>query len=131
MKKNFIFLVSICVWGSLFFLPLVTSAQTTLVDFGLFPCDGVTKECTFNDLVTVANGIINALFFAVMLIAPLLIARAGYYYVISGDKPAERAKANGQLKGLVIGLVIIACSYAIVKLVLSVLIKQTNLSVEF
>lgn len=131
MKKNFISLVSICVWGSLLFLPLVTSAQTTLVDFGLFPCDGVTKECTFQDLIAVANGIINALFFAVVIISPVLIVIAGYRYIISSDQPTERARANGQLKNLVIGLVIIACAYAIVKLVLNVLISQTTLSVTF
>lgn len=113
------------------FLPLLVSAQTTLEGFGLFPCDGVTKECTFQDLITVANGIINVLFFAVVIISPILITIAGYHYIISSDKPAEREKANGRLKNLVIGLVIIACAYAIVKLVLSILIEQTNLSVTF
>ncbi len=120
-----------CIWGAILFPPVFASAQTTLEGFGFFPCDGVTKECGFNDLITVANGIINVLFFVVILIAPLLIVRAGYYYVISSDKPAERTKANGQLRGLVIGLAIIACAYAIVKLVLSILINQSSLSVKF
>lgn len=131
MRKFFIHFVSVCTWGAVVFLPLIASAQKkTLVDFGLFPCDG--PDCKFEHLITVANGIINALFFAVMIISPILIALAGYRYIISSDQPAERARANGQLKSLVIGLAIIACAYAIVKLVLNVLIGQnTNLSVTF
>ncbi len=120
------------------FTPMMVSAEVTGVSLGLFPCNGVvdpnkpgSKECTFQDVVQLANKIINALFVIIMIIAPLLIARAGYYYIISSDKPAERSKANGQLLNLVIGLVIVALAYAIVKLVLSVLINQSVLQVTF
>lgn len=109
--------------------PVIVGAEVTGATLGLFPCDG--PDCTFQHVVQLANKIINALFIIIMIIAPVLIARAGYYYIVSSDKPAERAKANGQLANLVIGLVIVACAYFIVKLVLSVLINQTNLSVTF
>jgi hypothetical protein len=130
MKKISTLSISIFVWGLMMISPVLAFAQKkTLADFNLFPCDG--PKCTFKDLITVANGIINALFFAVIIISPVLIAIAGYRYIISSDQPAERTKANGQLKSLVIGLVIIACAYAIVSLVLKVLIDQSNLSVTF
>jgi uncharacterized protein involved in response to NO len=64
----------------------------------------------------------------VLLISPILIAKAGYHYVMSGNNPGERKKANSQLLNLVIGLVIIAGAYVVVKLVLDVLIGQTTIS---
>lgn len=121
--------------GLMMLIPFWVGAQTaptggvTGQSLGLFPCNG--PDCTFQHVVELANKIINALFVIIMIIAPLLIARAGYYYVISSDRPTERAKANSQLTNLVIGLVIVAGAYAIVKLVLSVLINPTNLSVTF
>lgn len=132
MKSFFVFLASAVVLMLIISIPFVAVAQNTGVtgqSLGLFPCNG--PDCNFGHVIILANKVINALFVIIMIIAPILIARAGYYYLISSDKPAERSKANGQLQNLVIGLVIIACSYAVVKLVLGVLINQTTLSVTF
>lgn len=144
MKKLTLFFITALLSIVLLLMPLYVVAQTTPTgevtgqSLGLFPCNGVvdlkvpgSKECTFADIIALANKIINALFVIIMIIAPVLIARAGYYYVISSDKPAERSKANGQLTNLVIGLVIVACAYFIVKLVLNVLIGQSVLQVTF
>lgn len=135
MKKYSFFFAATLLSIILLSVPLFVGAQTTPTgevtgqSLGLFPCDG--PDCTFQHVVQLANKIINALFVIIMIIAPVLIARAGYYYVISSDKPAERSKANGQLTNLVIGLVIVACAYFIVKLVLNVLIGQSVLQVTF
>ncbi len=96
---------------------------------GLFPCNG--PDCTFNDVLKLADNIIKALFFAIMIISPLLIAHAGYLFIISGNKPAERERAKNRLLNLVIGLVIVACSYGVVKLVLSTLLSQTTITTFF
>lgn len=95
----------------------------------LFPCDG--PSCTFNDAISVVNALVKTLFVAVLIITPLLIAKAGYHFIIGGNKPAERDKGRNQLKNIAVGLLIIACSYAVVKIVLSVLIKSTTINVAF
>ncbi|MEY4602528.1 MAG: Type secretion system pilin [Candidatus Parcubacteria bacterium] len=135
MKKFFITLGSLALLASLVFVPVYVGAETTGASLGLFPCNGVvdaTKdnsgECTFNDVLKLANSIIKAIFIAILIISPLLIAYAGYRYIVSGGKPAERAKASQQLLNLVIGLVIVACSYGVVKLVLNVLLSPTTIT---
>lgn len=114
------------------------SGGVTGKSLGLFPCTGVvdpkdptSKECTFQDVLSLANNIIKALFFAIMLISPLLIAHAGYLFIISSSNPKERDRARNRLLNIVIGLVIVACSYGVVKLVLSVLLKPTTITTFF
>ena len=120
---------------SLVFVPVFAGAQTTGKSLGLFPCTGVvdpkdplSKECTFNDVLKLADNIIKAIFIAILVISPVLIAYAGYRYIMSGGQPAERAKASQQLLNLVIGLVIVACAYGVVNLVLNALLSQTNIT---
>lgn len=140
MKK---FLTGLCITLSLFTIFVTPAfAQVTGESLGLFPCDpapgknadGTPKpaeECTFNHVLELADNIIKALFFAIMIIAPLLIALAGYRFLISGSRPAEREKAKNQLLNLVIGLVIVACAYGVVKLVLNVLLSPTTITTFF
>ncbi len=129
MKKFFITLGSLALLASLVFVPVYVGAETTGASLGLFPCDG--PNCTFNDVLTLANNIIKALFFAIMLISPLLIAHAGYLFIISSSNPKERERARARLLNIVIGLVIVACSYGVVKLVLSVLLEPTTITTFF
>lgn len=121
------------------FLPAYAmGAEVTGRSLGLFPCTGVvdpkdptSKECTFNDVLVLANNVIKTIFFAILLISPLLIAWVGYRLLVSGNQPAEREKAKNQMLNIVIGLVIVACSYGIVKLVLDVLLEPTTISTFF
>lgn len=129
MKKFFITLGSFAILASLVFMPVYVSAETTGASLGLFPCNG--PDCTFNDVLKLADNIIKALFFAIMLISPLLIAHAGYLFIISSSNPKERERAKARLLNIVIGLVIVACSYGVVKLVLNVLLKPTTITTFF
>lgn len=122
--------------STLVFVPIVVQAVDGQ-SLGLFPCTGVVKdgdsdpnnkECTFNDVVKLVDRLVNAGMIIILLISPLLIVRAGYHYVMSANNPGERKKANTQLLNLVIGMLIIAGSYTVVKLVLDTLIGQTNIS---
>lgn len=136
MKKFLISLTSTAFLMSLVFVPVfVGAAPVTGESLGLFPCNGVVEEgkknsgeCTFNDVLKLADNIIKAIFIAILIISPVLIAYAGYRYIMSGGKPAERSKASQQLLNLVIGLVIVACAYGVVKLVLNALLSQTNIT---
>lgn len=128
MKYFFTHICSLLCLFVLFFIPVYAGAVTGQ-SLNLFPCDG--PSCTFNDAISVVNAIVKTLFVAVLIITPLLVAKAGYHFIVGGNKPAERQRGANQLKNIVIGLLIIACSYAVVKLVLSVLIKQTSINVAF
>jgi len=129
MKKFFITLGSLALLASLVFVPVYVGAETTGASLGLFPCNG--PDCTFNDVLKLADNIIKALFFAIMLISPLLIAHAGYLFIISSSNPKERDRARNRLLNIVFGLVIVACSYGVVKLVLSVLLEPTTITTFF
>lgn len=131
------FFASTCVafiLSTLMVVPIVVQAVDGQ-SLGLFPCTGVvkegddtSKECTFNDAVKLVDKLVNAGMIIILLISPLLIVRAGYHYVMSANNPGERTKANTQLLNLVIGMLIIAGSYTVVKLVLDTLISQTTIN---
>ncbi|MHB1316838.1 MAG: hypothetical protein ACYCZW_03200 [Minisyncoccota bacterium] len=120
MRKFSIFISSTVVLGVFFVFPFVAGAQVTGKSLGLFPCNG--PDCNFGHIIALVDSIIKTIFTVILIVTPLLIARAGYYYIISSDKPAERAKANSQLRNIVIGLAIVALSYTVVKLVLTTLV---------
>lgn len=129
MKKISTFITSLLILVSLVCIPVYVDAQVTGKSLGLFPCNG--PDCNFSHAIDVVNAIVKTLFIAVLIVTPLLVVKAGYHFIIGGNKPAEREKGRNQLMNIAIGLVIIACSYAVVKLVLSVLINQTTIQTGF
>lgn len=87
--------------------------------------DGITAgNCSFDDLVAAVKkaldfGIKFALSFSVVV-----IAYAGYRYMISGDNPGERKKANEMLWKVALGIVYILAAWLIVTLITNALLTE-------
>lgn len=102
-------------------LPVIASAQNRWTE-GLFPCKN-PPNCSFNDLVALAQGVASALIRISFILAPFLLMYVGFLYLTSQDNPAKRSQANKFLKNAVIGLAIMLSAYLIVKLALVALLR--------
>lgn len=82
---------------------------------------GAPGECTFADVIQAIKKVLKwGTIFAIQF-AVIVLAYAGFKYMISGDKPAERAAANEMLLKVVKGIVLILLAWAIVTMILNAL----------
>ena len=76
-------------------------------------------------LITVINNVISLLItLAVVFVAPLTIAYAGFLYVVNPVDPGGIAKAKGILKNTVVGIVIALAGWMIVDAIMAVLYNK-------
>ena len=126
MKKIKIFAIYFLVFLVLI-IPAISLAQPKMInikgDNSLVPCDNSTAHpCDWNALMSLVNNIINfILYFMAIPIAAIMFAYAGFLMVTAGGEAAgARTKAKGIFTNAVIGLVIAAACWLIIKLILSV-----------
>lgn len=75
--------------------------------------------------MTVINNIIELLItLAIVFVAPLMIAYAGFLYVVNAYDPSGKAKAKGILQNTIIGIVVALAGWLIVDAVMAVLYAQ-------
>jgi hypothetical protein len=105
-----------------FALPLAAHA-TGVPFFGpVVPPDVATCAAGWPAVIEVVNRIIAlALTLLVLLVAPFMIAWAGFLYVVSPGNPAMRTKASSILLNTLVGLVIALAAWLIINTLLSTL----------
>lgn len=84
---------------------------------GIIPC---TDDCGFNDLLQLINNVIQ--FSIDFLVLPIFIAiliYAGYLYLTANGKPGVHAKVKSMLWKALLGLLLVLCSWLIVKVLLT------------
>jgi len=124
--------------GTFFFLGMVLIACISFAPLpvqgaGLVPCGGYTAEgeaeepCNFTYFMQMLNGIISFLLFDLaMPLAALMFAYAGFLYLTSGVKPAQREQAKKLLGNIVTGLVLALAAWLIVHTILTSLGVNTD-----
>ncbi len=82
----------------------------------VIPCaKGTAAMCGFNDIFVLINSLIK--FFLTTILLPLLvviISYAGFLFMFSGGNEEQRGKAKKIFKNIVIGLLLILCSWFII-----------------
>jgi hypothetical protein len=134
INKTFSTLLIIFVLSS-FVFPLFSSAQG---EPRLVPCgterspivtgpDGkqtggeITNPCGFKDLINMINKVISFILFKLALpIAAIMFAYAGFLLVFSGGASEKRSKAKSIFLNVVIGLVLVAAAWLIIRTILSI-----------
>jgi hypothetical protein len=113
----FIFLILI--------LPVFSFAQTST---GLIPCGQsdatgkIAHPCDFNAFMTLINNVIHFILFVLVIpIAAIMFFYAGFELVTSGGSTEKRGIAKKVFTNAVIGLVIAAGAWLIIKMILSIL----------
>lgn len=82
----------------------------------------VTNPCDFNFFMDLINNIINfILYFMAIPIAAIMFAYAGFDLVISGGEASKRTQAKNIFTNAVLGLILAAASWLIIKYVLMIL----------
>lgn len=86
----------------------------------VYNCTSSTPgDCTWDDLINAVRFLINwATIFAIQF-SVVVIAYAGFKYMLSGDNQGERTKANGMLFSVLKGMIFILLAWVIVRLILS------------
>ena len=117
MKTVQIVLLTILLGGLL--LPSFASAQPPLVRCGL--TDSIDSEgnpiprCTFCDLFVMFGRIVNFLFIQIIpVLAALMIAIGGVYYILSQGSPEKLTSAKKLFSSVAIGLLIAYGAWLIV-----------------
>jgi hypothetical protein len=104
------------------------SGSGSNTDSGLVKCgtvrdseNKITNPCTFSDIITLINTVINFIFLNLALpLAAIMFAYAGFELVTSGGETSKREKAKKIFINVAIGLVLAAGAFLIVQTVLSV-----------
>jgi hypothetical protein len=86
--------------------------------------NGAPGECTFNDVVEAIKHIVNWGIQFALLFSIIIIAYAGYLYMISGDSPGERAKANKMFVSVAKGIFFALGAWLIVTLITNALLND-------
>ena len=120
--STFLFLSPVFVYAQNNTPPAVPSEQKAPDSAIITVCvTGAPGECTFDEVIAALQKLLKwgrnfALMFSV-----IVLAYAGFKYMISGDFPAERAVANKMLRSVAIGIVFILSAWLIVDLILKAL----------
>lgn len=110
-------------------IPVFSSAQTAGEWEGLVPCGrsdatgAIANPCDFQDFMGLIDKVIKfILFFMAIPIAAIMFVYAGFLLVTAGGEAAHaRTKAKGIFWNALIGLVLAAAAWIIVKTLLSIL----------
>lgn len=108
-KKIFILLILSCL-----FFPLLASADTIEIE-------PPTKYKTFGELI---EAIIDFIYKIALVLAPLFIVIAGFYFVTASGDPAKIKTGQDIIKYTLIGLLIILLATGLIAVIQSVLVVQ-------
>lgn len=102
------------------FLILIVPALSFAENYTLVTC---TENCNWNELMTLINRVIHfILFYLAIPIAAIMFIYAGFLLITAGGEAASaRTKAKSIFTNALIGLVLAAASWIIIKTVLSIL----------
>lgn len=83
---------------------------------------GQTKPCTWNDLISLINNVLNFILFKLAIpIGAIMFCYAGFLLITSGGDTEARGTAKKIALGVVKGLVFAAAAWLIVHLILDTL----------
>lgn len=109
--------IKILIFAAILFL--ILGPQLVFAQNGLVTC---TENCTFLDFVDMINGIIDFVFkYLALPIAALMFAYAGFTLVTSGGSSEARSKAKNIFSDAIIGIILAAGAWLIIKTLLSIL----------
>lgn len=122
MKKITKFLIPVFVFLMLI-MPVVSLAQVRPPNSVLVPCDNTTRPCDFNAFLDLVNRVIRFVFvYMAVPIAAIMFVYAGFLLVTAGEEAAgARTKAKDIFWNALLGLVLAAGAYLIIRTLLSIL----------
>ena len=105
------------------------SSPNTGITYECVDSAGVFGNCTFDDLVRAVERVIRFAILISIQLSVVVIAYAGYNYMMSGDNPKKRSDANQMLTKVAIGIFFMMAAYLIVTLIARALLTPAVLNV--
>jgi hypothetical protein len=89
--------------------------------------NGVTVygDCGYGDLIAAVKRVIDWMIIFTLEFSVVVIAYAGFNYLISGDNPSKRAEANKMLTKVAIGIFFVLAAWLIVNLIATALLNSS------
>src|SRR6185436_3034780 len=106
------------------FLILIMPVVSFAAFGGLVPCDNLTPatECNFGAFLKLVNNVVKFIFVDLAVpIAAIMFVYAGFELVTSGGSTEKRGTAKKVFTNALIGLVLAAAAWLIVRAILSIL----------
>ncbi len=134
MRSRIPLFVLLLIVGS-FALPLAAHAGSAggipffgpIIDQSWVTGNNIQCALGWGVLIEVINRIISLLLtLAIVFVAPIMIAYAGFLYVVNPVKPSERGRANKILLNTVVGIVIALAGWLIVDALMAVLYNPST-----
>lgn len=101
-----------------FILPITANADLVICG------TSTTQECTFCDIFRMMQTIMNYIWWALLVIAPLFIIAGGLMILTAGIKPEQLELGKRIITGTVVGLAIAFLSWTILNVVFITLVKE-------
>ncbi len=96
---------------------------------GLIPCK---DTCDFSDILQLVNNLIEFLIKTLFIpIIIILFMYAGYKYITAGGNPSKVANLKKMIMHIVVGMLLVLCSWLIVKTVISILASDEVGATQF
>ncbi len=96
---------------------------------GLVPC---VDTCDFNDVLRLINNLITFLITTIFIpIVILLFMYAGYRYLTAGGNPAKIVNIKKMVRNIIVGMLLVLCSWLIVKTIVTVVVKDQDGALQF
>ena len=128
------FLLAFAVATVLFASMPVFAFAADVPDEGLVPCGNdktnntVNNPCTFNDLVTLAQTVINFLIFKIAApLAAVMFIWAGFLYLTAAGNEGQVKKAHELFWAVFIGIVIALAAWLLVNAVLTFFLGEDSI----
>jgi hypothetical protein len=88
--------------------------------------------CTFSDVLKTINNLITFLITRLFVpIVILLFMYAGYQYITAQGNPSKKANLKKLVFNILIGMLLVLCSWLIVKVIMTVLVKDDDSALQF
>lgn len=96
---------------------------------GLVPCE---NTCDFNDILQLINNLITFLITTLFIpIIILLFMYAGFKYITAEGNPSKIANLKKMVWHIIVGMLLVLCSWLIVKTILSILSSNESGALQF
>lgn len=128
--KTFILIACVGVSIMMLFTPMMALAQDGGLLGPVVPCGidgpdegsevGPEEQCHFEDLVELAQNIVNFLIAAAVFLAVILFTYAGFLYVTAAGDTGKVAKAHSVFRYTITGFIIVLAAWLIVNFIVTI-----------
>jgi len=107
-------------------MPAEAAFDGQLVNCGSKTGSASDHDCTWQDLIGLANNIVNFIVFFATLCGVLAFCYAGFLYITAGGEGGKIEQAHGIFKSVIVGMMFILCGWLLIATILKILVSDSG-----